>query len=161
MKNKYYGSTLEWRDYEFFVCDAEKQEKTIQMLMEREFLLPSKMPNAEKIKSLAEDFAASLAERISRSGRSKHFGLANIADNVEKFSKLQDSTSMYYYMAYLYGSVFWRVPYNVQRFPVAPDALKVYLETFSETLVAALCLYSEIQDEESQEEETETENEDD
>jgi hypothetical protein len=37
--NKYYGSTVEWRDYEFFICGGEKQEGIVKLLTERGFLL--------------------------------------------------------------------------------------------------------------------------
>jgi len=47
--NKYYGSTVEWRDYEFFLCDGEKKEEVTKLLTERGFLLSSGMPNQEKI----------------------------------------------------------------------------------------------------------------
>ena len=147
--NKYYSSVIEWRDYEFFTCDEEQQEKTIQMLIDREFLLPSKMPNQEKLKSEAQSFANQLAERFSKSGRTKHFGLAKLAESVEKFNKLQNKTNMYYYMVYLYGAVYWRVPYNVQRFPVMPDALEIYLDTFAETLAACLYNFADSQENES------------
>jgi hypothetical protein len=160
--NKYYSSTLEWRDFEFFVCDEKQKDEVIQMLIEREFLLPSKMPNEAVLKSNAQTFANQLADRITRSSRAKHFGLTTLADNVMKFSKHANKADLFYYMAYLYGSVYWRVPYNIQRLPVAPDAMEIYVDTFAETLAVCLNNFDEADNTEGDsDKESEAENDED
>jgi|GEM_PF-3047409 len=136
--NKYYGSTVEWRDYEFFLCDGEKKEEVTKMLTERGFLLPSGKPNKEKITEEAKLLADKLALRLSKSDRARHFGLANIAAYTDKFNVKDEQVGLYFYMIYLYGSVLWRVPYNVQRLAAAPAALSAYLEVFAVSFAASL-----------------------
>jgi len=131
-------SMQEWKNYMFFICDDETKANAVTLLKERDYLLSNGKPNQDEITKEAQFFARSLAERLASSYRAKRFGLQNIADNVNKFSEMQDLSALYFYISNIYGMVFWRVPYNLQRLPVNPKAFDMYMKVYTDTFIESL-----------------------
>ncbi|MCL2637500.1 MAG: hypothetical protein FWD48_03935 [Oscillospiraceae bacterium] len=123
----------EWKNFYFFLCGEEAKQSATQLLIDRDYLLPTEQPNQEKITSEARYFAASLAERLKGNRNARRFGLSGIAENIGTLTALQDLSLLYFYIGNLYGSVLWRMPYNLQRLAVNHDALGMYLNVFADT----------------------------
>lgn len=139
-------SMQEWKNFHFFLGDDNVNENVTNLLIERGYLIrsgnqskrKSLMPNQEKITEDARFFAASLCERLAKTRRVRKFGLSKISDNIAKLVEIQDLSVLYFYIANLYGMVFWQVPYNLQRLPVNPDALSMFLSIFANTFIECI-----------------------
>lgn len=138
MRERPMRSKQDWKNFHFYYCDDETRGSVTQLLIERDYLLPTEMPNQEKITTEAQFFAISLAERLNTSRGTQRFGINNISDNISRLVAAQDLSTLYFYVCNLYGTVFWRVPYNLQRLPVNPDAFSMYLSVFSDTLIECI-----------------------
>jgi hypothetical protein len=50
----------DWKNFHFFFCDEQTKEAARKLLVDRDYLLPSDMPNQEMITSEARHFATEL-----------------------------------------------------------------------------------------------------
>jgi hypothetical protein len=137
-------SKQDWANFRFFACGDDVRSAALNLLKERDYLLPNEQPNLDKITAEAEFFAKSLVERLITNRQMRRFGIQRIADKLREFVKSEDWTAMYFYITNIYGMVRWYAPYNLQRLPVHPTALIGYLSVFSETFVDCMNKSAEI-----------------
>jgi hypothetical protein len=140
----------DWKNFHFFICDEQTKEAARKLLVNRDYLLPSNMPNKDKITDEAKHFASELVERLKGNRDANKYGLRRIAENVESIYVMQDLSLLYFYIGNLYASARWQMPYNLQRIPVNHDALSMYLSVFTDTFTA--CIYERKADSGQQEE---------
>ena len=128
----------DWRNFHFFFCNEQTQQAAKKLLVDRDYLLPSDMPNQEEITSEARYFAKELVERLKGNRDARKYGMKRIAENIETISAMQDLSLLYFYIGNLYASARWQMPYNLQRLPVNHDALSMYLSVYTDTFISCV-----------------------
>lgn len=126
----------DWRNFQYQLNIADDVAK--KLLIERELLLSDGTPNKERIESEAHFFGSTLAIRVYESRYMQNLGISDIIENISALIDNDDViTLLYFYIGNLYGAVQWNMPFNLQRLPVNPEALSVYLYTFAESFLNA------------------------
>lgn len=128
---RYFMSIIDFSEIENITADENKL-KEIREQMQKDGLLTEKgNPSNAQISALSKQVAERFLYKLSRRIQNRFGGLKGVYDTFQMLEQKKEYTAMYFYLAFLYGFLEWRVPRKVELLSSNSESLKIFFMEFS------------------------------
>ena len=128
---RYYMSIVDFSEIENITANAELKEQGQEILKESGLLTEKGNPSNAQITLLSKQTVEKFLYKLSRRMDKRPGGIEGVYETFVQLEKKKEYTSMYMYLAFLYGFVEWRVPRKISVLPANNEALKVFFTQFN------------------------------
>lgn len=127
---KYDMSMIDFSEIANVTTEIEKLQKANARMKELGIIGEDGDVDAATVKKLAGAVTVPLFGKLSRRLRRRPDAMMEIYENVSVFAERNEITAVYFYIAFLYGFLQWRVPEAVALLPADDRALSVFVTEF-------------------------------
>lgn len=128
---RYFMSIIDFSEIENITADENKIAE-LKVQMQKDGLLTEKgNPSNAQISALSKRVAERFLYKLSRRIQNRFGGLKGVYDTFQMLEQKKEYTAMYFYLAFLYGFLEWRVPRKVELLSSNSEALKIFFTEFS------------------------------
>lgn len=127
---KYDMSIVDLSEIANVTTDIEKLQKANARMKELGIIGENGSVNEITVKKLVKAITVPLFGKLNRRTRRHSGGMMEICENVVSLAERGEITAVYFYIAYLYGFLQWRVPEALSLLPADDEALTVFVSEF-------------------------------
>ena len=131
---KYDMSIIDLSEISNITVNVEKLQNANEKMKEMGLLNENGSVNESAVKSLVNDITVPLFGKLSRRIRRYPDGMMEVYENVASFVERGEITALYFYVAFIYGFLQWRVPQAVSLLPADDKALEAFAKEFKNCL---------------------------
>ena len=127
---RYFMSIIDFSEIENITADENRIEE-IREQMQNEGLLTEKgNPSNAQITALVNQVSERFLYKLSRRIQNRFGGMEGVYAIFRMLEQRKEYTAMYFYLAFLYGFIEWRVPKRIELLSSNTDALKMFFTEF-------------------------------
>lgn len=128
---RYFMSIIDFSEIENITAN-ENRLKELKEQMQKEGLLTEKgNPSNAQISALSKRTAERFLHKLSRRMRNRYGGIEGVYNTFKLLEQRKEYIAMYFYLAFLYGFLEWRVPRNIEMLSSNNEMLKIFFTEFS------------------------------
>lgn len=127
---RYYMSIIDFSEIENITADEIIKAEIKEELQKQGLLTEKGNPSNTNINALVKTVAERFFFKLNRRIQNRFGGMTGIYDIFRMLEKKKEYTAMYFYLAFLYGFIEWRVPKKIGLLSSNEDALKVFFTEF-------------------------------
>ncbi len=149
---RYNMSIIDLSEIRNITANKDTLETAEGMLIEREILNASGDVDKARIKEINELNAQGFLTKLMRRNRRRGGFFEDVYDTLNMLNKSGEYAAMYLYIVFLYGSVEWRIPLEVNLVSSNFEALKLYCKEFLKSYKSFLAEVKKNEDKETKDE---------
>lgn len=130
---RYLMSIIDFSEIKNITTDEKRLNESKRQMQEEGLLTEKGNPSNAQINNLVKQETERILYKLSRRIPKRFGGIKSVYDTFCMLEQRKEYTAMYFYLAFLYGFVEWRVPIKIELISSNYDALKIF---FTEFLVA-------------------------
>lgn len=127
---RYYMSIIDFSEIENITATEEKAEELKEQLQKEGLLTEKGNPSNAQITALAKQVTERFLYKLIRRIQNRFGGIEGIYTAFCRFEQKKEYTAMYFYLAFLYGFIEWRVPRKIELLSSNSETLKVFFTEF-------------------------------
>lgn len=128
---RYLMSIIDFSEIENITSDENRLEELKVKMQEQGLLTEKGNPSNAQISTLSKQTSNRLFFKLNRRISNRFGGMETIYKTFKMLEQRKEYTAMYFYLAFLYGFVEWRVPRKIELLSSNVDALKVFFGEFT------------------------------
>ena len=127
---KYFMSIIDFSEIENITADKTRLEEFKEKLQKEGLLTEKGNPSNAQITALAKQVTEKFLYKLNRRIQNHFGGIEGIYNTFRTLEQKKEYTAMYFYLAFLYGFIEWRVPRKIELLSSNSEAVKVFFTEF-------------------------------
>ena len=127
---RYFMSIIDFSEIENITADEARTEELKEQLQKEGLLTEKGNPSNAQITALTKQVTERFLYKLSRRIQNRFGGIEGVYNTFRTLEQKKEYTAMYFYLAFLYGFIEWRVPRKIELLSSNSECLKVFFTEF-------------------------------